>query len=606
MVSRRTFLASVSAASVALHAAPRRPDAFVPATSLKTSGLLADSLALWRTKHFWRVANEPSVLGVFEQGLPLEHWLSLDSPGEPVVWDGGRYHLLPAGEKRDYLDPRGTPTSAGRMLYHGEHVGKWIDAGIQAALATGDAKMRSAVDTAVDRLIATQKANGYIGIYPEDRRFTSTNDPHVKSSWDVWNCRYVLQGLLTYHEQTDSAKALAAAHKLGQLLSTTFKDRSIAEVGTWDGLASSTLLEPIVVLYRRTNDPQMIAFAKRIVTQTEASQKLRTLSRMIADDDVTLPGRGKAYELMSNLLGYCELYRETGDPQYSEAAQHGWARIRKEHLLDTGGPWTSARGTAHRECFSDVRNFGVDAVVETCSAVTWLQLSLSLLRITGEAKYAQEAERVLLNHMLAVQAPDGVSWTTHPPVNAASRDFSARLSCCASSGPRALETFARHVVGVREGALVLNSYLPLEAATSLGAVKVEGTYPSGNEVKITLQPAQKGEFAVELAPPFGSGSIRVRVNGKPPATSDGPNGFLRIRRKWAPGDAITLRFEMPERSLLRSGIGGQRWEAMMRGPVLLARDVPGPDDSPLKPYWLSGRSGGGYQSLFPYPPGAKW
>jgi len=42
-------------------------------------------------------------------------------------------------------------------------------------------------------------------------------------------------------------------------------------------------------------------------------------------------------------------------------------------------------------------------VGEMCVTVTWLQLNWRLLRLTGEARFGQEIERTVYNHLLAAQ-----------------------------------------------------------------------------------------------------------------------------------------------------------------------------------------------------------
>ena len=596
MVSRRQLLARFCAAPLASVSDRAAKTGRTAATALEFQGAFGDALSLWRGNHLWRVYREPSILGAYEAGLPADYWFAAKEELENVVFENGRFRKLRESESRDYLDPRGTREGFFRLVYHGEHLGKWLDATSLALAAKPEPKVRTAVDDSVARLIRTQKPNGYLGTYPEERRFYQVNDEFTSTSWDVWNCRYVLQGLLTYDELHRSPEAVKAAARLGTLLARTFRERSIAIVGTWDGLASSTLLESIVLLYHRTDEPEYLEFARRIVADTEASPKLRTLSRSLGGEDVTLPGRGKAYELMSNLIGYCEMFWSTAGQRFLDAAERGWRRIQQDHLFETGGPWTTWRSGHGRECFADRGQFGPDAVVETCSAATWLQLSLNLLRLTGTAQYAQEAERVLLNHIMGVQAPDGVSWTTHPACNAEDRAFSGRLSCCASNGPRALEAFARHSVAVRNGALVLHTLLPLEARTELGSVQVQSSYPNAGEVTIRLKPSGRQAFPIELVPPFGESPLRSFVNGVRVRTAETKAGMVRVEREWSPIDELAIRFEIPEQTYEHAGFDGKKWRCSMRGPVLLAGETSG---SKLKTYYLAGRFGGGYQTLFP-------
>ena len=361
------------------------------------------------------------------------------------------------------------------------------------------------------------------------------------------------------------------------------------------------------MLYGRTREARFLRFAEHLVASTEREPKLRTLSALLEGTDVTVPGRGKAYELMSNLLGYIQLYRFTGKAEYLKGAVAAWERIRRDHLYEAGGPWTSKYSGNGSECFAEARFFDPENVVETCSTVTWVHLSLALLRVTGEARYAAEAERAIVNQLLGAQSPDGVSWATHPPANGGSRDFSTRLSCCASNGPRALEMFARHLAGQFEGAVSVASYVPFRGAIKYGHVTVTGDYPFSGEAHIRFDLTRPAEFALDLRVPAGAGSMQALIAGRRQKLVAQPSGFLRLQRTWKSGDTVVVHADLPIERHVHLDRFGNTWVLYTKGPVVLARTVkdsreflqgqlPKPED--LIPYYRAGRQGGGYQSYF--------
>jgi len=73
---------------------------------------------------------------------------------------------------------------------------------------------------------------------------------------------------------------------------------------------------------------------------------------------------------------------------------------------------------------------------EGCVTVTWMQLSLQLLRLTGEAKYADELERSICNALLASQSPHTGEVSYFLPLNAGRRSWrSTRISCARAIFP---------------------------------------------------------------------------------------------------------------------------------------------------------------------------
>ena len=55
--------------------------------------------------------------------------------------------------------------------WQGEHLGKWLHAGVIAYKITGNEKIKKAMDEMVNRVLATQRADGYIGTYADEYTF---------------------------------------------------------------------------------------------------------------------------------------------------------------------------------------------------------------------------------------------------------------------------------------------------------------------------------------------------------------------------------------------------------------------------------------------------
>ena len=137
----------------------------------------------------------------------------------------------------------------GNHPWIGEHVGKWIHASTLAWANTGDPSLRAKLDLVVKELIAAQEPDGYLGTYAPEQRFGL----YPGADWDVWSHKYCLIGLLTYYQYTGYEPALAAARRAADLLLRTFPaKKSILAAGTHMGMAATSVLEPIVLLYRLT------------------------------------------------------------------------------------------------------------------------------------------------------------------------------------------------------------------------------------------------------------------------------------------------------------------------------------------------------------------
>jgi len=491
-----------------------------------------------------------------------------------ACWERNRLWHMVDGEGGYMLS--GFQSRPGQHPWQGEHVGKWLHAATLAHERTGNEQLGKTLRETVERLLDAQEPNGYLGTYAQKSRFYSIP---AANHWDVWTHRYNLYGLLTHERFHPDDRVVKACERIADLLIGTFGEgkADITRNGTRRGISSTTVLESIMMLYERTREERLLKFAEHIVKCSENAPGLRLMGAMLKKEDVSGPGEGKAYQLMANLLGYAILYKHTGDHRYLETAQNGWENIKAHHIYITGGPWSRHTDyNGNKECFALPRDFApAEAVVETCSTTTWIQLNLHLLELTGLAQYAAEAERAVFNALMAAQHRDGIDWCYFTRANEAYREYSPKITCCASSGPRALEMFSRYLIGEVDGGIALASLVPCSAvlpeAFGKAKIKVTGSYPCSPRVGIRFEEAGGKEFAIEFRDPADARLTSVRINGDDIALSKNDRGFYRIRRAWKSGDGIDIDFEYLLKSHIEAPKDGPRWVAFTYGPWALAQ-----------------------------------
>lgn len=249
-----------------------------------------------------------------------------------------------------------------------------------------------------------------------------------------------------------------------------------------------------------------------------------------------------------------------------------WELVEANHLFPSGGP--CGRG----EHFAAPADFSPDLRTEVCVATTWMQLSLALNQLTGQARFARAAEVTALNQLLGSQSPDGAGWCTHPAANQPKKVFQTRLSCRMSSGNRGLEMFASHLLAEVADPdvprLVFNSYLPatVHPARTPGVrrVTVTGHYPFHETAEIELELAGERRLAMDFLLPSGARSLRVTVGGRQQTLQPLPSGYFQLEREWREGDRAVVRFDFPLRAHRRRSSDGTEWVAFTRGPLALA------------------------------------
>jgi len=459
----------------------------------------------------------------------------------------------------------------------GEHVGKWLHAAALTCVQTGDAALRAKVERVAAGLIATQEPDGYLGTYLPGQRFGL----FPGADWDVWVHKYCLIGLLACWEHTDNAAALAAYRRMADLLLAVFGPggRSLLTAGTHVGMAATSVLEPLVLLHRHTGDARYLEFAEHVVRAWDEPGGPRILSTLLTEGRVDRTANGKAYEMLSNLVGLCELYRTTGTAEYLQAPLAAWADVVRNHLYLTGS--ASSRelfGVPHRLPNEPEANVG-----ETCVTVTWMQLNLQLLRLTGEARFAHEFERSLYNHLTAAQHPEGALWCYYTPLEG-TKPYGPGLNCCVSSGPRGLalapQAACLRLPGGAGLALALLEPLTLSTALDGQPVNLEvATAPRGGGGQITVRCAGSATFRLRVRRPAWADGFRPTGPGDAPWAEIGDGWWEAPARIWRGQEEVRLEFTpRAERVAGRHGNAGRA--ALRWGPFVLAYDDAANPDLP--------------------------
>jgi DUF1680 family protein len=449
----------------------------------------------------------------------------------------------------------------GEQSYVGEHVGKWLHAATLAWAYTGDEALRHKLDDVASQLVAAQEPDGYLGTYIPAERFGLYPD----ADWDVWSHKYSIIGLLTYYRYTGNQPALEGARRAADLLIATFPaKKSILAAGTHVGMAATSVLEPIVELYSVTGDERYLAFARYIVSAYDEPGGPAIVKTLLTAKQVSKTANRKAYEMLSNLVGICELARVTGDVRLLTAVTNAWTDIVQNRLYLTGSSSNYEKFGADHELPN-----GEDAHVgETCVTTTWIQLNLQLLRLTGNVAYADEIERSLYNHLTAAQNPRGDDWCYYTALEGL-KHYDKGITCCHSSGPRALALAPMAAYLWAPGTLYVSTFEPSSARFQVGGDPVEivqqSGFPTEGRSTLVVRTGKPVSFALKVrvpqwAAPFRAGD--VLSNG----------GWASLpAQTWHDGDKVDLSFSLRGR-VIRGEYTNFGRVALAWGPFVLAVD----------------------------------
>ena len=474
----------------------------------------------------------------------------------------------------------------GKQWWSGEHIGKYLHAATYAWWFTGDDRLMKRMDRAVKRLIDSQLPNGYLGTYKEDDQFGQGDglgwDFPV---WDVWTHKYNLIGLLTYYEATEYESALEASMRAADLMYSLYvvQNRSLRLASAHMGMAATSVLEPIAMLYRLTGEPRYLKFCNRIVDAWEDESDPETwmyddgchlLNSLLEHGNVYKTANRKAYEMLSNLVGLLEFYRLNPDERFFIACKKAWDDIVSKRLYITG------TASYHEQFTPNHRLPSGQALGEGCVTVTWLQLTRHLLELTGESQYADELERTIYNALPAAQSPLTGEVTYFSPLigkkhyNGHDEKMDPAISCCSSSIPRGLAMIPTFASGTLNGKPALLQYIPgkhvLNLAQQTVTLNVTGDYPQTGDFEIEVEIDEAIQFPIILRVPTWAKKFEATIDGTAYTPKD--SRMIEIERNWSSGDKIEVTIPLEIR---RVTDGDKTTEsiAFVRGPQVLATDT---------------------------------
>jgi uncharacterized protein len=336
-------------------------------------------------------------------------------------------------------------------------------------------------------------------------------------------------------------------------------------------MAPTSVLEPMMLLYRMTGEPRYLDFCKYILRAWEQPNGPQIISKLLSLKRVDKIANAKAYEMLSCLNGALEYYRTTGEVQILQACLNAWQDIVDHRLYLTGA-------ASYWEVFHDDYDLPNENLVgETCVTVTWIQFNAQLLRLTGEARFADQLEHVILNQLFGAQKCDGSAWGYYVQMEGR-KPYTSNLDgqCCLSSGPRGVALIPTFAATTDAEGVVVNLYsagtasLILRDATPV-TLSTETKYPGNGRIRVTLEPAEAKAFTLKLRMPGWCRSAEVAVNGKTVKGRPNAEGYLALNRVWRKGDQIMLRLKLEPR--LVTGEHGNRGKvAVLYGPLVLAAD----------------------------------
>lgn len=454
----------------------------------------------------------------------------------------------------------------GRKLlpWSGEFIGKYLCSSILSYRLLRDPRQKQNIDTLVNAFIESQGADGYLGAFNRQERLTGKN-------WDIWNHYWAIRALLLYDEEFRSAAAVRAATRAADLIADTFlnQGRHMTNDGSL-GQMNYAVIHAYTLLYRLTANPRYLEMANWIVKEWDLQGAGQYMKMALAGKEM-FEFPGNRWESLHDFLGMYDMHLLTGEQKYRDAFTHIWRSILKGDRHNTGG-FTSGEKTTGNP---------YDAgAIETCCTVAWIDMSVAMLKLTGDSRVADELELSTLNGNLGGQSPSGSWWTYNTPmdgvkeasahtINFQCRAGSPELNCCSVNAPRGAALLWDWALLKSSEGFALNYYGPSTLKAGDLTIEQRTDYPVSGNIGLRISLPQPRSFTLSLRIPSWSAKTRVAVNGREIPAFAG--SYLALPRTWKDGDTVDLRLDMSFHYWAgEKQLGGLA--SIYRGPILLAFD----------------------------------
>ncbi|WP_420110573.1 glycoside hydrolase family 127 protein [Pseudactinotalea sp.] len=528
-----------------------------------------------------------------------------------IFFDPDRAHAY-----QNFLVAGGT-TEGTRGAHHGASfmdgdLYKWLEAAAVAS-ASGADDLARLVDKAADAVVGAQRADGYIQTKTTTREATGGPGPlAARYDFETYNFGHLMTMASLAYRASGDDRFLGVARRLGDWVIEAVEQQP--ERFADCNICPSHYMGA-VELARTTGDARYTALAARLIELHGG--KGREGSDDNQDQQHAAEQRVAAgHSVRANYLyaGMTDVVLETGDPALREAVDAIWEDLVTRKLYLTGGCgalYDGASPDAAQDYWSVTKvhqSYGrayqlpqTTAYNESCASLGFVMWAWRMLQLTGEGRFADEIERVLLNALPAMIGDDAMTYLyTNPLRQVKDLPYELRRAgdelkattgvrpshirprqafmdssfCCPPNIARALAELPYYLYATSSDGVWVHQFVSgsFQAEVDGGALRLEvsTSYPLAGSVTIRVRADVPVRAAVRVRIPGWAGDeARVSIDGE--ASTAVENGYAVIEREWS-DQTITLDLPMQPRLVVAHHFVEEATNqvAVMRGPLVFA------------------------------------
>ncbi len=605
LVSRRRFAAGAAGAALLAGACGERGRAAV-VTNTAGSGAPEPGNRPVSAGPFERLDFHRHDLPQHVQPFPLRDVTLADGPfAAAASWN--RAYLLRLSPNRlvhNFRVNAGLPSTAQPLggweapdcELRGHFTGHYLSACALQYASTGDREFRARGESIVAELAKCQHAlgDGYLSAFPLEFWDRLAAGKHVWAPF--YTLHKIMAGLLDMHLLADSSRALQVLTALAQW------------VDRWTAPRTEEQMQAILLTeYGGMNE---VLYNLSAAVQNEHwAQVGDRFTKKIFFAPLALR-RDELQGLHANthipqVIGAARRYELSGDPRFDTVSRYFWEEVATARSYATGGTsndehWLMAPGHLAAELRRSVDT------AECCCVYNMLKLTRHLYAWSGDPRYFDYYERVLVNHRLGAIRPD-VGHTQYylSLTPGAWRTFNTEddsFWCCTGTGAEEFSKLMDSIYWHDETALYVNLFIPSQVRWRARGftLEQETRFPEEEHIRLRVTVEQPVSLRLCLrVPSWVSGFAALKINGRSLEVAASPGSYAVLERRWASGDTVDLMLPMAPRA--EPLPDDPTLQALLYGPVVLAADLGTKD---LSPDLITGPAGPRLAAPEPAEPGS--
>ncbi|MBQ6398830.1 MAG: glycoside hydrolase family 127 protein [Clostridia bacterium] len=305
--------------------------------------------------------------------------------------------------------------------------------------------------------------------------------------------------------------------------------------------------------------------------------------RLAAGDDRIGPRH--AYSHVNSLSSAARAYMVTGEEKYLRTIEEGYRLLTERHIFVTGGygPGETLFGEDPGYLGNSVlpswdreltetgkltwKNFvgGLSTRSDSwgsceVSCCSWAVFKLCnyLMKLTGDARYGDWCEKLLINGTLGqppITDKGQVLYYASYFLDGALKSYEDRRlqhlgqnfvwQCCTGTFPQDTAEYANMIAYFDDHGIYVSQLIPAAVDFTVEKIPVtlfsDGNFPEDQEARFRVRVSEPVDFALRVRiPSWADGTNTVRVNGELQEAVAAPNTWLTLDRVWKDGDEITL------------------------------------------------------------------